>query len=307
MNLTSVLKDLATAEGVPDEALNWAREHWDVVGPAAKQVLARCARDPEHVQERDASTAYFLLHLAAELGDKSFLPGLTAVARFEGAADLLFGDTLPITLGPVLISMTRDDPQALVTLADTPQTDATVRGAAFEAMAYQVAANRLSRETVIDCLGRFAGSHEDEPEADWMGWATAVALIADDGLLARAKTACEAGLVPDEWLDFDDITKLAEAARAPDAGVTVCEGEDIRPFGNVVEEMTALQEMFEDADDEEGESEDEAESDEAETEPGASADAGTVTNPYRDVGRNDPCPCGSGKKFKKCHGAAGDD
>ena len=22
-----------------------------------------------------------------------------------------------------------------------------------------------------------------------------------------------------------------------------------------------------------------------------------------DVGRNDPCPCGSGKKYKKCHGA----
>lgn len=22
----------------------------------------------------------------------------------------------------------------------------------------------------------------------------------------------------------------------------------------------------------------------------------------KDVGRNDPCPCGSGKKFKKCHG-----
>jgi preprotein translocase subunit SecA len=23
------------------------------------------------------------------------------------------------------------------------------------------------------------------------------------------------------------------------------------------------------------------------------------------VGRNDPCPCGSGRKYKKCHGAAG--
>ena len=22
------------------------------------------------------------------------------------------------------------------------------------------------------------------------------------------------------------------------------------------------------------------------------------------VGRNDPCPCGSGRKYKKCHGAA---
>jgi uncharacterized protein YecA (UPF0149 family) len=26
-------------------------------------------------------------------------------------------------------------------------------------------------------------------------------------------------------------------------------------------------------------------------------------NPLKDVGRNDPCPCGSQKKFKKCHGA----
>jgi len=30
---------------------------------------------------------------------------------------------------------------------------------------------------------------------------------------------------------------------------------------------------------------------------------GPVANPYAGVGRNDPCPCGSGKKFKKCHGA----
>lgn len=27
-----------------------------------------------------------------------------------------------------------------------------------------------------------------------------------------------------------------------------------------------------------------------------------ATNPLRKVGRNDPCPCGSGKKYKKCHG-----
>jgi preprotein translocase subunit SecA len=27
-------------------------------------------------------------------------------------------------------------------------------------------------------------------------------------------------------------------------------------------------------------------------------------NPYKDqkIGRNDPCPCGSGKKYKHCHG-----
>jgi preprotein translocase subunit SecA len=26
-------------------------------------------------------------------------------------------------------------------------------------------------------------------------------------------------------------------------------------------------------------------------------------DPAAVIGRNDPCPCGSGKKYKKCHGA----
>jgi preprotein translocase subunit SecA len=29
----------------------------------------------------------------------------------------------------------------------------------------------------------------------------------------------------------------------------------------------------------------------------------TVVRQGDKVGRNDPCPCGSGKKYKKCHGA----
>jgi len=40
--------------------------------------------------------------------------------------------------------------------------------------------------------------------------------------------------------------------------------------------------------------------------PGESGDLGsrTVIREGRKVGRNEPCPCGSGKKYKKCHGAA---
>ena len=30
--------------------------------------------------------------------------------------------------------------------------------------------------------------------------------------------------------------------------------------------------------------------------------AGTLTREGPKVGRNDPCPCGSGKKYKQCHG-----
>jgi hypothetical protein len=37
---------------------------------------------------------------------------------------------------------------------------------------------------------------------------------------------------------------------------------------------------------------------------GDDAEVKTVRNEGPKVGRNDPCPCGSGKKYKKCHGAA---
>jgi preprotein translocase subunit SecA len=32
------------------------------------------------------------------------------------------------------------------------------------------------------------------------------------------------------------------------------------------------------------------------------AKAATPADAYPKVGRNDPCPCGSGKKYKQCHG-----
>jgi len=36
---------------------------------------------------------------------------------------------------------------------------------------------------------------------------------------------------------------------------------------------------------------------------GDAAPVQQVVRGQEKVGRNDPCPCGSGKKFKKCHGA----
>lgn len=42
--------------------------------------------------------------------------------------------------------------------------------------------------------------------------------------------------------------------------------------------------------------------------PAVTSSAGPLRAPpvggMADVGRNDPCPCGSGRKYKKCHGAA---
>ncbi len=36
---------------------------------------------------------------------------------------------------------------------------------------------------------------------------------------------------------------------------------------------------------------------------GGTSEVQTVRREGKKVGRNDPCPCGSGKKYKKCHGS----
>jgi preprotein translocase subunit SecA len=38
------------------------------------------------------------------------------------------------------------------------------------------------------------------------------------------------------------------------------------------------------------------------TAPQRAANAAAVGNKPGKVGRNDPCPCGSGRKYKRCHG-----
>jgi preprotein translocase subunit SecA len=40
----------------------------------------------------------------------------------------------------------------------------------------------------------------------------------------------------------------------------------------------------------------------AENEEGVAVAQKPVTRRQPKIGRNDPCPCGSGKKYKQCHG-----
>jgi uncharacterized protein len=296
MNLASALKELgASGDHVPVEALTWVSHNWAAVAPAARQVLARCTRDPENVPDRDAATAYFLLHAGAEHKDASLIPAFTALARSPEAIDLLFGVTAPLTMTPVIISLFASDTPALLALADAEATDFQVRSCAFEALAWCAASGFVDRAPVLAVLQRYHDEHLGGEEIDWMGWAVAVALLHDEAQLAMLKKACEADLIPKDLLDWVDLDRLAGIARDEGAGMGAFDAEGIHPFGNVVEELLKVQELL-DEDDEDFDEEDESGTEESLGAPAPD----TATNKFRDVGRNDPCPCGSGLKFKKC-------
>jgi len=206
----------------------------------------------------------------------------------EEIEDLL-GDAITETIHRVMAAVFDGDPQPLNDLILDQEADEYVRSNMCEALAMLALRGELPRAEVAGFLRRCYS--ELEPKVDcfaWQGWQAAIAMLGLVEFEPLVRQAFERGSIEPEWLSFEDFTEDLQAAVV---------GSDRRwehdkwykPFDDTIEELSrsAFREEEEDH------------------EPRG---AGTslwspfepTINPYRDVGRNDPCPCGSGKKFKKC-------
>jgi uncharacterized protein len=110
----------------------------------------------------------------------------------------------------------------------------------------------------------------------WVGWVRAVAMLAFTALSARVVTVFDRRLIAPEMMQMEDFrTELRQAQEDPGSLYGFFD-IGIGPLGSAIATLTGDE-------DHEG------------PPPGQ-----PIVNPLRDVGRNDPCPCGSGKKYKKC-------
>jgi len=135
-----------------------------------------------------------------------------------------------------------------------------------------------------------------KPELDcyvWDGWQDAVAALGLAELRPLVKQAFERGSVEPTWLSFEDFEEDMNAAlECPEEPVWFV--ERFPALDDVVEEFSTWPSF------KEGERERERLAAGAHRSLWDSHYDGPAINPFKDVGRNDPCPCGSGKTFKKC-------
>jgi hypothetical protein len=166
--------------------------------------------------------------------------------------------------------------------------DEFIREALFGAATFLAWERRIDRDRLREFLVRF---HEERPAEDgdqaWAGWLQAIALLGLRDLVPLVDKAWRR--LPEQWIDrpqFDE--DLAAAERAPDD----IDRFTLNNLGYIEDVIVSLEwaDSAEDGfdDDEEAPWNDFAPLNEP------------VRNPWRHVGRNDPCPCGSGKKAKKC-------
>ena len=297
MNLATALLDLGAAhDHLPEEALLWLRDNWDVAGPAASLVLARCLKDPENAAAHDMIAGYFLLHLMAEKNEASGAAMLARLAKTPEVLTALLGDAVDFTLTPMFISLFGRGPGPLQEIVAGAGADPDVKACALTALAYAAASGRSDRAALEDWLESLPALWENAPDFEtcFDGFAHAVALLGSQPLAPLARAAFDEGKIPEELMEREEFEEVHALARAEANPLATFEREGLAPFADAMTALAAVETAIQLAAQETPEDYDDGLAQEEE------APAETVVNPLRDVGRNDPCPCGSGKKFKKC-------
>jgi hypothetical protein len=282
---------------LPLDLLGQAIARWPEVGDAILLGIAQ-ARDAETPE--DDALALCAIYLAAHLRDGRALPLLcTLASREEGLMDII-GDGTTMDFPAILVRLYDGDPAPLRMVIEAEQADEFLRAGALTAMAWLTLEGRIERDATIAYLSWL---HEHgQPKGGnylWTAWASTAALLGPADMLTLVEEAFLEGRIDETMVTVEEIQHIHATAMAggdlfaaldPHLGTRIAEMDDLLAF--VAEWKTATPEAAApnvyDFDDEE---------------PGHGrviVSEGTYHNPYRNVGRNDPCPCGSGKKFKKC-------
>jgi hypothetical protein len=127
----------------------------------------------------------------------------------------------------------------------------------------------------------------------WHGWQSAIAMLGLVELKDIVRDAFARGIVDPSWLDFHDFESDLDYALSNPTEPWPSRSNEFAPFVGTVEELSTWH-CFSEAYRRERDRLHNA------PPPPLFPQAEPITNPLRGVGRNDPCPCGSSKKYKKC-------
>jgi hypothetical protein len=295
MEPAAILDQLTHAEDLPKEALRAASDRRaDMVPLFVEQIESYLAAG---ATERVGNTPlFFLFHLLGEWGETSAYRTLARLLRCPpDDIDAAISDAITMTAHRVMAAVFDGDPQPIYNIILDDNADEFVRSRMCDTLALLVLQGRLDRLEVASFL-RDCWINLQPRDACyvWSGWEGAIAMLGLAELKSIVKEAFDRGIIDPSWLSYRDFeTDLAHAIQNPTEPWQKWDG-DFTLFGDTVEELSkwyCFSEKYK---------EDRERLRDAPPPPWFPAPSEPLRNPLRGVGRNDPCPCGSGNKFKTC-------
>jgi hypothetical protein len=294
VDAAAIVEQLRFGHGMPEAAVRAAAERPAETVPVLVAPLEERSAALEAGDDDADGRLFALFHLLGSLrATQSYRP-LCRLLRLPNVGDAL-GDSTTETAHRVMAAVFDGDPAPLMSVIEDADADEFVRSRMLEALAMMTRAGAVPRDDAEQYLrDAFVQLQPQACNFVWNGWENAVAMLGLSELSPLVKQAFTRGFIDPTWMKYKHFEEDLAAWSAHPDGPTERDAEEYSLFGDFVEEMSGWPAFS--------------------PEPETAADEASVDldealgwhegvpahNPFRHVSRNDPCPCGSGKKFKRC-------
>jgi Protein of unknown function (DUF1186)/SEC-C motif len=292
MTVPEILNALTTYTGrFPKQAMRAAIEQREAITPELLRVVEAVAEDPvEFAKRKDYMLHLFAMYLLAQFREKRAYPLFVKIFSTPGETAFdLAGDTVTERLSRILGSVYDGNPAPLQSLVESEQVNEYVRDAALDAFLVLEQSGQMPRDEVVSYYrSLFGGKLSRNYSHAWDGLAYGVAALPAPELLPEVRQAYQDGLAEPLFARLEEIEREAQSQKP-------WRREKYRIITDAIAEMewwASFNKPGQAPRKQTG----------AEQSPVSSGQVSAQPVRHKKPWRNAPCPCGSGKKYKKCCG-----
>lgn len=307
--LDGIMARLDAEHGVlQEEALCQARQQREAIIPRLIDSIRAAADEAKNADCVEGSTHICALFLLWEFRATEALDAVVEALSVPGdGAYALFGDIVTECFSRILAVMAEDRLDVLDAMIRNEELDMFVRWQAVDAFGYLVHDGKMSR---VDAVSRLRQHLREAIERNDSQIAGPIVSILTN--FAAAEAVDEIRLAFEKHLVDDSFTSLSSTLQEIASGPSRISEMEPAGIDDAVEELRGWLAYEVEPSGDDGPSQfayngsqafTGLQEDEEEEPLAYSPENTTVRYDNAHVGRNDPCPCGSGRKFKKCCGS----
>ncbi len=294
MTPADIMRDLARDDIFPKEAMAEAGARREEMAPVFVDLVTRLThqRIPA-MKDADVIALIPIFHLLGEWQDpRAYRPLVQMLRQPTKVIDHLLGDAVTETSFRVIAGTFDGDLQPVFDAIEDRKADEFARLSLMNALVLIALLHQGHRPVIEDYFQTYRQRCSKAPTELLTGWMDAIAALGLEDMSEAVREAFEQGLIPEEYCDFGHFLEDLKATLNEDVS-PASRWYQQPPITDAIDELSKWH----------------CYSDEFLTRQKLrKVDNALRVAPWTEalakapekLGRNDPCPCGSGKKFKKC-------
>jgi hypothetical protein len=294
MTPAEIMRELARDDIFPKAAMAEAGARREEMVPIFVDVVDRLARQRiSEMQDSDLMALIPVFHLLGEWQDpRAYRPLVQMLRRPTQVIDHLLGDAVTETSFRVIAGTFDGDLQPVINAIEDKKADEFARSSLMSALVLIAQLHASQRPVIEDYFRSFRQRCPKAPTDVLTGWMDAIAALGLEDMSEAVRDVFDKDLIPQDYCDFGHFLEDLDATRKGSVSPANRRHQKLL-ITDAIDELSKWHCYSDDF---------------LKQQKISKVDNALRVAPWTEalkttpekLSRNDPCPCGSGKKFKKC-------